>query len=140
MAKRPKGTQPKRLETARPSPEHDASGIARIRINGAALMARSPSGSLTHVSRLGAELMDSEWPDSDDASEAEDLSASRLSFSRTLVGEAHDRIAECLGDWDADDDIWDLAERDLNADWTHVMALLRGSMREYERSSLAEAS
>lgn len=128
------------LEAARPSPKHGAGDIASIRINGAALMARWPSGSLTHVSRLGAELMDSEWPDSDDASEAEDLSASRLSFSRTLVGEAHDRIAECLGDWDSAEDIWELAERDLAADWTHVMAVLRWSMHEHERSSLAEAS
>lgn len=83
--------------------------------------------------------MDSGWSDSDDASEVEDLPASRLSFSRTLVDEAHDCIAECLGDWDAVEDIWELAERDLAADWTHVMGLLRGSVHGHERSSLAES-
>ena len=84
--------------------------------------------------------MDSELPACHDAAETEDLSASRVSLSRVLVGEAHDRIAECLGDWDIDDDIWELTERDLAADWAHVMGLLRGSMQAHERSSPAEAS
>lgn len=83
--------------------------------------------------------MDSGWSNSDDASEVEDLSASRLGLSRALVGEAYDRIAESLGDWDAAEDIWELTERDLAADWTHVMGLLRGSIHGHERSSLAES-
>lgn len=74
------------------------------------------------------------------AADAWGLSDSRLTLSGELISAAHERIAECLGDWDPAEDIWELTERDLAADWTHIMALLRGSMYEYGRSSLAEES
>ena len=64
----------------------------------------------------------------------------RYATDRSLVGEATGRIAECLGDRDADEDIWELAGRDLAGDWHHVGVHLRSAMDGIDRGHLADAS
>ena len=83
---------------------------------------------------MGAELFD------DGMGESQGLEVSRLGPCLSLVGEATGRIAECLGDRDADEDIWELAGRDLAGDWHHVGVHLRSAMDGIDRGHLADAS
>lgn len=74
------------------------------------------------------------------AAEAWSAEESRAQLSAELVREARERIAECMGDWDAPEDVWLLTEQDLAGDWDYVGMCLQRALETLNREALIETA
>lgn len=75
-----------------------------------------------------------------DAIEAWSAEESRAQLSAELVREARERIAECMGDWDAPEDVWLLTEQDLADDWDYVGTCLQRALETLNQEALIETA
>ena len=94
----------------------------------------------SHNAALGVYSMNSRILRDAGAVEAWGAEESRVHLSMGLVREAQERIAECMGDWDAPEDVWLLTERDLADDWDYVGTCLQKALETLNRESLIETA